>query len=527
MGNAVGNLQEYWNEIYSHPRMLGGFIWEWCDQGLHQRTADGKTFTAFGGDFGDMPNHGGFAIKGLVSAEREVFPKYWEVKKVYQPVAIEPVNLKPGKVAVKVTNRNSFLNLTNYEARWSVTGSDGETIQSGVLHPVDCGPGRSCVVKIPVGTPASGTARRLFFLKRAGSETGVPGEAWLRVSFHAKTDSLWAKTGHEIAWQQFKLEAKPTVKAFVAAPGTGALRRLSLAEAGDAVKIEGTNFSAMFSRVAGGLVSLTFGGREILAADTEHTGKMPVPLLQLFRAPTDNDKGFGKWLARDWREAGLTNLTRRVESFEVAQTKFNEVKTTAVVTSSAAGGGYKLKTAWTIHGDGMMDLENEFTPFGNLPLLPRVGIVMSLGKDFENVRWLGRGPWENYSDRKESADMGVWKSTVSGQYVPYVRPQENGNKEDVRWLELTDAGGNGLNISAVENPFAFSALHFTAQDLSSVRHSYELKPRPEIILSLDAKMSGLGNSSCGPGVLEKFSVPPANYRLHLKFSPVKAADHSN
>ncbi len=123
--------------------------------------------------------------------------------------------------------------------------------------------------------------------------------------------------------------------------------------------------------------------------------------------------------------------------------------------------------------------------------------------------------------------MGVWNSTVTQQYVPYVRPQENGNKEDVRWLELTDAGGNGLKISAEENPFSFSALHFTATDLAAVRHNYELQPRPEIILSLDAKMCGLGNSSCGPGVLEKFSVPPHSYRLHLRVSPATSGNYQN
>jgi beta-galactosidase len=165
---------------------------------------------------------------------------------------------------------------------------------------------------------------------------------------------------------------------------------------------------------------------------------------------------------------------------------------------------------------------NEFTPFGNLPLLPRIGIVTSLTKDFENVRWLGRGPWENYSDRKDATDIGIWKSTVAQQSVSYARPQENGNKEDVRWLELTDASGNGLKISAEENPFSFSALHFTTDDLTTARHDYALKPRAEIILSLDAKQSGLGNSSCGPGVLEKFSVPPKNYRLHLRFSRAAA-----
>ena len=500
MGNAVGNLQDYWNEIYSNPRMLGGFIWEWCDQGLHKKLPDGKIVTAFGGDFGDVPNHGGFSIKGLVNAERDIFPKYYEVKKVYQLVTIEPVNLKPGKVKVKITNRNSFLNLNEYEAHWSVTSSEDKEIQSGNLNPIDCAPEKKIEIKIPVEKIHDAKFGEKF---------------WLRVSFHNKTDSLWAKAGFEIAGQQMEL----------AVDGSRGRsphqlvdnQELKLIQSGDAVIIEGTNFLAGFSKSAGTLTSLVFNGREMLA-----TNDFARPILQLFRAPTDNDKGFGKWLARDWREVGLSNLVRHVDSFEVVQEKDNEVKIKIEVTSSVADGGYKLKTIWTVRGDGVMDMDDQFEPSGTLPLLPRVGVVMQLAKNFENVRWLGRGPWENYSDRKDATDMGVWASTVDDQYVPYVHPQENGNKEDVRWLELTDASGSGVKISAEENPFSFSALHFTVNDLASARHSYELKPRPEIILSLDAKQSGLGNSSCGPGVLEKYSVLPKNYRLHLWFSPAAA-----
>jgi len=504
MGNAVGNLQEYWNEIYSNSRMLGGFIWEWCDQGLHKKLPDGRAATVLGGDFGDVPNHGGFCIKGLVSAEREIFPKYWEVKKVYQPVEIEPARLKPGSVAVKITNRNSFLNLTNYEARWAVTSSGGATNQSGFLNPVDCAPGKSREIKIPVAKIRNPQPEEEF---------------WLRVSFHTKKDSPWAKAGHEMAWQQMKL--KVTTPAVLKSK-TGGSSALNLIQDGDLVKITGINFSIAFSRSAGTLTSLNFNGREIPAPTTNGPAG---PVLQLFRAPTDNDKGFGKWLARDWREAGLSNLVRRVDAFEIAQTKPGEVMLKTVVISGVNAGGYKLKTAWTIHGDGSIDMDNQLEPFGELPLLPRLGVVMRVAPEFENVRWLGRGPWENYPDRKDSADTGVWHSTVSGQYVPYVRPQENGNKEDVRWLTLADKSGDGLKISAVENLFSFSALHFTAGDLASVRHNFELPPRPEIILSLDAKQCGLGNSSCGPGVLEKFSVPPQSCRLHLRFSPATVGDY--
>ena len=376
--------------------------------------------------------------------------------------------------------------------------SDGKEIQSGALKPIACAPGKSCEVKIPVE-------------KIRGPEPGK--EYWLRVSFQTETDSLWAKAGHEIAWQQLPLEAVGS-RGRSSHPLIGN-EELKLLQDGDAVRISGANCSVAFSRAMGTLTSLNFAGQEILA-----TNDLAGPVLQLFRAPTDNDKGFGKWLARDWREAGLTNLTREMDSFEVRQPHPSEVQIITTATSHAANGGYKMKTLWTVRGDGSLEMANEFRPFGSLPLLPRVGIVLRLAADFENIRWLGRGPWENYSDRKESADLGFWSSPVDKQYVPYVRPQENGNKEDVRWLELTDAPGNGLRISTAGNPFSFSALHFTAADLAAVRHNFELQPRPEIILSLDAKMSGLGNSSCGPGLLEPYSVRPQVYRLDLKLAPV-------
>ncbi|HEU5397379.1 MAG TPA: beta-galactosidase small subunit, partial [Verrucomicrobiae bacterium] len=221
----------------------------------------------------------------------------------------------------------------------------------------------------------------------------------------------------------------------------------------------------------------------------------------------------------DWREAGLSNAVRRVKSFEVVSSRPDEIVLRTVTVSGDAD-GYRLSTLWTVHGDGTIGMDNTFEPFGSLPLLPRIGVVLRLGESFENVRWLGRGPWENYPDREDGANIGVWSNTVAGDYFPYVRPQETGSREDVRWVKLTDGSGRGLKIGTGAQPFAFSALHFTADDLASYRHTYELKPRREVILSLDAKQGGLGNSSAGPGVLEKFAVRPGRYRLSLIFSPL-------
>ncbi|HEY3762556.1 MAG TPA: glycoside hydrolase family 2 TIM barrel-domain containing protein [Verrucomicrobiae bacterium] len=497
MGNAVGNFHDYWNEIYSNPRMLGGFIWEWCEQGLRKTLPDGRRVIALGGDFGDVPNHGGFCIKGLVSGDRVPYPAYYEIKKVYQPVTITPLDLAPGKVKLRLINRNSFTDFSDYQIQWSVMDSDGQTVQSGTLPPVACPPSQSTELKIP--------AKKIL-----NPQSGE--EFWLRVSFHTRADSLWSSAGFEVASEQMQLPIK-TPPAPAPTPGPA----LQIMRHENVIKIEGQNFSATFSQ--GTLTSLDYGGHELLP---QTPGAIAGPVLQLFRAPTDNDKASGKGLARDWREAGLQNLSRASSPFQVTHKKNGDITITSsdTNTADASPAGYVEKTIWTVHGDGTLDMDDSFQPFGTLPLLPRIGIVMNLVKDFENIRWLGRGPFENYSDRKDATDMGVWQSTVTQQYVPYIRPQENGNKEDVRWLELTDATSNGVKISSVEAPISFSALHFTAGDLASARHYYELKPRPEVILSLDAKQCGLGNASAGPGVLEKYSVPPQNYQLHLRFSPV-------
>jgi beta-galactosidase len=381
-----------------------------------------------------------------------------------------------------------------------VTDNDGQEIQSGVLPALNCAPGASENVKIPV---------KKISRPKPGSEF------WLRVSWHTRTDNLWSQAGYEIAWQQMRL--------FVKAPPLRETRRskgllLEITKDDDLVTISGNYFSVGFSSSAGTLVSLNYGDRELLAPSTNN---LSGPVLQFYRAPTDNDKGFGHWLAADWQDAGLERAKRKVDSFRVTKLPSGEVQVQAFATTSVTNGGYKLQTVWTIHGDGSLDMDNKFQPFGQLPeTLPRIGIVIKLAAPFENFRWYGRGPWENYADRKQSADMGVWTSAVSDQYVPYVRPQENGNKEDVRWLTLTDANGGGLMVKDEGDPMAVSALHFTAADLAAVRHSYELKPRPEVILSLDARQCGLGNSSCGPGVLVPYSVPPTNYSLKLELSPV-------
>ncbi len=494
MGNAVGNLKEYWDEIYSNTRMVGGFIWDWVDQGLRRKTADGVEYMASGGDFGDKPNLKDFCLNGVVFADRTLPPKAWEVKKVYQPVHIEPADQTGARV--RIANRYTFTNLNALEGRWTLT-SDGVELQSGTLPTVDLTPGGTTEVPIdvrPIATPESGASY------------------WLRVSFHLRQDTIWARAGYEVAWQQTPYSVRtPQVKPVQ----TASLSPVNITDKGSQIQIKGQTFTAVFDRTAGTLVSLVYGGKEMLAQGQG-------PILQAYRAVTSNDKAFGNGRARDWQQAGLNRLTREVRSVTVQQESAKCVRIEVLaVSTTPTGAGFNHQATWVVRGDGSIDLDNQFEPFGQLPPLPRIGVMMHLSGELERFRWYGRGPHENYPDRNQAADIGVWTSTVDEQYVPYPRPQETGTKTDVRWLTLTDDDGNGLLMTA-EPSMAASVLHYTADDLDRAEHTYELKRRSDVVLSLDAKHSGLGNASCGPGVLPQYEVPPVPYGLHLSFRPCSA-----
>jgi beta-galactosidase len=514
MGNALGNFKEYWDEIYWHPRMLGGFIWEWVDQGLTKTAPDGTKFTAYGGDFGDKPNHGNFSIKGLVFANRAPQPKYWEVKKVYQPALIEPRDLTPGKTTIRITNRHHHTNLNTLDARWYVH-CDGAIVQEGKLPDLNIRPGADPEVPIPV---------QPIFFPRAGADY------WLRVSLHTKEKSAWSPAGHEIAWEQFQLTVPPAAETAATKPAaaSGPSAPLTLIETSDTVTIEGEIFAIKFNRITGTLSSLDYGYGELLApASTSATDAPTGPTLQLYRAPTNNDRGFGSWFAKHWENAGLNTVTRRVDSVTATQPiPGGTVRIEIAATSSIPKGSFSHRAMYTIHGDGTIQLENTFTPSGEWPPLPRIGLTFRLADEYKILRWYGRGPFENYPDRQAAAAVGLWSSTVADQYVSYVRPQENGAKTDVRWLALTNSTGRGLVITASEPLAAASALHFTAHDLSSVRHDYELKPRKEVVVSLDARHLGLGNSSCGPGVLARYAIPLAPTTLKLTIRPCATTENT-
>jgi beta-galactosidase len=212
-----------------------------------------------------------------------------------------------------------------------------------------------------------------------------------------------------------------------------------------------------------------------------------------------------------------------VESVRVVESVSNPELHTRV-TYSTRDGGYHLESVWRFGRDGTISLTHQFLPFGELPYLPRIGVDWVLDRELDQLTWLGHGPHENYPDRLESAFPGVWSGTVAEQYVPYSRPQATGNKEGVRWMALRNRQGAGVLFGSHDNPFSATALHVTTTDLDVAKHTHELKPRPEVFLTLDAAHMGLGNSSCGPGVLQQFAVPSGAYTLNLFIRPLNPGD---
>ncbi len=501
MGNSTGNLKEYWEAIESHPGLQGGFIWDWVDQGLLKTDAQGRSYWAYGGDFGDTINDRNFCINGLIWPDRTPHPAMWECKKLFQPIRVEAVDLAAG--IIRVTNRAYFSGLQGVRGTWEIA-ADGETLATGALPALDIPPQESREVHLPYTPPV---------LK--------PGaEAFLTVRFTLAEDTPWAAAGHEIAWEQFALP--------LAAPGPTrlVLERLPALrltqEAGQAV-IEGGDFRLAFDTTAGTIAALSFRDTALIAAG---------PVLNVWRAATDND-GFKAEpalavssaqppkLLKLWLDAGLDRLERRVEAVDVAQPAPGLVTITVRAVAQAAGTTTRLHHTLTynVYGSGDLVINAAIHVPLDLPPLPRLGLTLQLPGGFEQVAWFGRGPHENYIDRKAGAPVGLYRGTVDEQYVPYILPQENGNKTDVRWLLLTNEAGMGL-LAVAQPTMEASVSHYTAADLYAAFHTNELTRRNEVILNLDLMQCGLGGASCGPGTLPQYLLLPGSYTFRVRLRPI-------
>jgi len=461
MGNGPGGLSEYEALFDRYERLQGGFIWEWIDHGIRREEPDGTVWYAYGGDFGEPLHDGPFVIDGLVFPDRTPSPGLIEYAKV-----IEPVRVTIGE-AVTIANRRDHTDTSDLRFVWQLA-DDGVPVADGAYVIPAIPPGGTTTIPLPPlpGAPA------------------VTGERWLTVRAVLATDTLWAPAGHQVAWGQGRIaevaRPRPT-----GPPG-------DVAEFGD----------------RGELVRL-FG--------------FPVesPRLDLWRAPTDNDRpendfAFdGNWARFSWRRAGLHRLRHRfVDSSWDGPT----LTVRSRVGPAAVDFGFAVTYRWTLTG-GCLHLGVEGEPIGEWPVtLPRLGLRMAVPAELGTVEWFGGGPGEAYPDSRAAARVGRYLRSVDQLQTPYVYPQENGARVDVRWATLTGADGRGLRITG-DPTFILTARRWTTEDLDAAKHTHELHPRDRIYVNLDAAHHGIGTASCGPGVQPPYQLRPGPFTFGLTLGP--------
>jgi beta-galactosidase len=483
MGNSLGNFDGYWELIYAQPMLIGGCIWDWVDQGLRKTAEDGTQYLAYGGDFGDVPNDGNFCMNGLVDADRQPHPHYWEVKKVFQPVRVRAVDRVEQLYAIE--NRQAWTGLDGYRATWELS-RDGIQVEGGTLSPLEVPPGESREVTIPHRVIPAGDQADYYLTFRFCLVEGTP----------------WAEAGHCVAWDQVPLgeELAPRGPSPGAASAVAA-QTVTLREEAEAYYFsargdQGLPLEISVSKQSGLLESYRLGTHDYLAG----------PLgLNFWRAPTDNDEGWKmpKKLGM-WQAAGSE---ARCQSLEVRDGQSAFPSLVAVVELPGALGQVEL--CYQLEADGQLLVTYRLDRAAQVPTPPRIGMQATLPAEFRQVRWLGRGPHESYADRQSSAAFGEYQASVDTWNHLYPRPQETGNRTGVRWASFADSAGRGLHIAAVGEPLNVSAWPYRQSDLAEFSHAYLLPRRDQVTLNIDYRQIGVGgDNSWGLPVLEQFMIAP-------------------
>ena len=516
MGNAVGNLVDYWDAIESSNYFMGGAIWDWIDQSLYNHdAATGERYLAFGGDFGDFPTDGQFVMNGILFGDMTPKPQFYEVKKVYQNVSFTPADMSKGEI--KVFNKNYFTTLGDYDLVWQLI-KDGTEIASGMadFDGSAIAPRTAAVVTIPFDT----------------SVPGSEGEYYLNLGLRLRADRPWAEAGYVQMSEQIPVSLNATVETTAKLKG-----KVSLKKQDDMIVATGKNFTARFSTADGSLCGLSYNGEEMILPGHG-------PRLEAFRAYVNNDA----WIQEKWFANGLYNLEHKVLSCRQGKDSDGYPTLTFTVQSQAPRGGkmlggngnargtYSIEEndsvsfgdsdlrfitvqTWTIRPDGTIYLTADVTSNNESLVLPRLGYVMEMPGRYDEIEYYGRGPIENYNDRKTGQFVGRYTTTVRDMLTPYTRPQSNGNREEVRWATVTD-GNSGLRFTAPDL-MSFSAGPYTEMELFNTNHLYKLPQSDRTVVHLDAGVTGLGGASCGQGgPLKQDRILATPRTIRLRISPV-------
>ena len=497
MGNSGGGLKEYWDLVRKYPKFQGGFIWDFVDQALHGKDKQGRDIYTYGGDYNKYdPSDNNFNCNGLVSPDRVPNPHMYETGYEYQNIWTEPVDITQGKLRIR--NEYFFRDLSNYVMDWTLL-CDGRVIRSGQVEQISCAPQGTVEVTLPLGN------------------CDGAGEYLLNVDYKLKNAEPLMQKGQTVAYQQ--LTVKPGTLALQDA--TAKLPSLKVKDSKRDTLLSVTNdaVNIQFNKVSGFMVRYTVADRQLL-------GEGGVLRPNFWRALTDNDMG-GQFQKDNkvWKNPTLNLVTFHAE-------KVKKPQPCVVVTAVYDMPDVKAQLTLTYHisGDGRIKVAEQLKTDKDAkqPDMARFGMVMQLPYEMERSAYYGRGPIENYGDRKLSQRIGIYNQTADEQFYPYIRPQENGLKSDVRWWNQTTAQGKGMRIEAVE-PFSVSALHYAIEDLDEPkptkgqRHSTQVPKSKYTNLCIDGAHTGVGgaNSWSNWGLaLPKYRVPYQDYTFTFQFVPL-------
>lgn len=485
MGNSLGNLTEYWDMVHSHDNLIGGYIWDWIDQGLETKNEKGETYLAYGGDFGDTPNSSNFNLNGLIDSYRQPTPKLWEAKYVFQPATFKVKNIEAG--IIEITNRFYFNNLNNYLLTWTLS-ENGAEIQSGTSTMPDIAATKSGTVTLPFTKPTF----------KAGANY------YVKVSLRTINNEKWADAGFELAKYQFELPNTSTQQA-----DKGTVQDSTALEATDDSAqfiVQNNNFVAKFDKSSGFLVNYS---------NTKNT-LINGPLKPNFWRPsTDNDR-LGWHPDEDksiWKSAS-SHLT--LSSFNVEQAA-NKVVVNVVHKHTD-----KINVAinYTISTNGDITVDFTLSSDTTLNSMPRLGMTTTVDKALSNMSFFGRGPFENYVDRNSGSDISLYSGTVEDFVYHYARPQENGNRTDVDWLTLGSNKGSKVTFNGKE-PLSTSVWPWTHENVDESVHTYDLVDQGAFTVNIDHKQAGIGGNdswSKKAAPIEKYKIPAGDYNYSFTIS---------
>ncbi|MBR2154258.1 MAG: discoidin domain-containing protein [Bacteroidaceae bacterium] len=494
MGNSMGNVRDMFDLYERYPCLTGEFIWDFKDQGLLTQSSNGENYWAYGGDFGDNPNDGNFCINGLVRPDWSLTAKSYNTKKIYQPLEFKAKG-KQGQFLVK--NKLAFLPSTTYDVSYQLIDEEGNVLSSGSID-----------------TPVEAGDSTTITLDLSALQTLDPSvEAFIHFTATQKQNTLWADAGYVVAEE--KLPVQTAVKPLYNLSQLTDCEDITVDETGNELTLGTSTFKAVFNKTLGTLSNYTYDGIQMISSPMK---------LNAFRLPTDNDGN----KTSTWDNMGLSKLSARgkLDACQLSTDKKTAAVTLTSIYMGKNGTSFNVQLDFLVCANGSVMVNAFIKPSSSGAILPKLGFRLEMPKEMEQFSWFGRGPWDSYRDRKEACLPAIYHSTVTAQREDYIKPQEHGTKQEVRWISLRNDTGNGL-LFVAPNQMAASAVHFRPEDNYTDRnnramHTYQFKTCSPTVVSLDCATRGLGNASCGPDVMEKYELKAANTAFRFFIIPLTA-----